>query len=156
LLGDQEAVSRDAQRGVMMKAAPAAALVVVEPGFLFEFLIIALDASAHFGDIDEIAEFGFRRKSQYLVGAVSPGGHSINSVSSGRPAAALIGAVRTRTRAKRDVSFSAEPSRQMMESFGRPNATVFTLTRFCGSAMAHTLRSAEWLRIPAIADRCSD
>src|ERR1700674_4043164 len=83
-----------------------------------------------------------RFESQYLVGAASPGGHSINSVSSGRPAAALIGAVRTRTRAKRDVSFSAEPSRQMMERqvcFGRPNATVFTLTRFCGSAMAHTL-----------------
>ena len=61
-MGDQEALSRDAQCGVMMKAAPAAALVVVEPDFLFELLIIALDAPAHFSDIDEVAKFGFRRK----------------------------------------------------------------------------------------------
>src|SRR5262245_19832820 len=133
----------------MMKAAPAPALVVVEPDFLFEFLIIALDAPAHFGDIDESRNLVFagRFESQYLVGAASPGGHSINSVSSGRPAAPssrapLLGAVRTRTRAKRDVSFSAEPSRQVMvrqAGFGKRSATVFTLTRSCGSATAHTL-----------------
>src|ERR1700751_1531293 len=91
--------------------------------------------------------FAGRFESQYLVGAASPGGHSINSVSSGRPAAPssrapLLGAVRTRTRAKRDVSFSAEPSRQVIvrqACFGKRSASVFTLTRCCGSATAHTL-----------------
>src|SRR5208283_3878995 len=53
-------------------------------------------------------------ESQYLVGAASPRGHSISNVSSGRAAAALIGAVRTRTRAKRERSGSAEPSRHVM------------------------------------------
>jgi hypothetical protein len=48
-------------------------------------------------------------ESQYLVGAASPCGHSISNVSSGRSAAALIGAVRTRARAKRERSGSAEP-----------------------------------------------
>ena len=38
--------------------------------------------------------------NQYLVGASSPSGHSISSVSSGRSAARLIGAVRTWTRGK--------------------------------------------------------
>src|SRR5215467_5340733 len=80
--------------------------------------------------------FAGRFESQYLVGTASPGGHSINSVSSGRPAAPssrvpLLGAVRTRTRAKRDVSFSAEPSRQVMvrqACFGKRSTSVFTLT----------------------------
>jgi hypothetical protein len=47
----------------------------------------------------------------------------------------LLGAVRTRTRAKRDVSFSAEPSRQVtvgQEYFRKRSASIFTLTRSCG------------------------
>jgi hypothetical protein len=46
--------------------------------------------------------------------AASPCGHSISNVSSGRAAAPLIGAVRTCTRAKRERSGSAEPSRHVM------------------------------------------
>ena len=49
--------------------------------------------------------------SQYFVGSRSPSGHSIKSVSSPRFAAPLIGAVRTRTRAKRERSLSFVPSR---------------------------------------------
>src|SRR5215471_4449648 len=41
-------------------------------------------------------------ESQYLVGAVSPSGHSISNVSCGRAAAPVLGAVRTCTRAKRE------------------------------------------------------
>ena len=37
--GDQEAVSGDAQSGVVMEAAPAASFVVIQPELLFEFLI---------------------------------------------------------------------------------------------------------------------
>ena len=58
-------------------------------------------------------------ESQYLVGAASPCGHSISNVSAGRAAAPLIGAVRTRTRAKRERSGSAGPSRHVMVRFMR-------------------------------------
>src|SRR3954467_14857575 len=42
--GDQEAIGCDAKRGVMVEAAPAAALEVPEPEFLLELLIVAFDA----------------------------------------------------------------------------------------------------------------
>src|SRR5260370_22254064 len=40
----------------MVEAAPAAALIVPEADFLLQVLIIALDAPAHLGEIDEAAE----------------------------------------------------------------------------------------------------
>jgi hypothetical protein len=49
-LGDQKAVGCDAQAGVMMEAAPVAALVVAEAEFLLEFLIVPLDPPACLGD----------------------------------------------------------------------------------------------------------
>jgi len=76
------------------------------------------------------------------VGTASPVGHSISSVSSVRPAAPLLGAMRTRTRAKRERSGAPEPSRHVMVRqawFGRPSASALTLTRSCGSAAARTL-----------------
>src|SRR3954463_3394597 len=51
--GDQEARSRDAQRGVMMEAAPAASLIVSKAEFLFQLLIIAFDPPAQLGQIDQ-------------------------------------------------------------------------------------------------------
>src|SRR3954466_5760163 len=45
-LGDQEGRGRDAQRGVMMEAAPAAPLVVSKAQFLFQLLVIAFDPPA--------------------------------------------------------------------------------------------------------------
>jgi hypothetical protein len=42
-LGDQKAVGCDAQAGVMMKAAPVAALEVAEAKLLLELLIVPLD-----------------------------------------------------------------------------------------------------------------
>src|SRR3989442_313555 len=55
-LGDQESVGRDAQRGVMVEATPSASFIVPEPDLLLEFLIVALDPPAQFGDVDQIAE----------------------------------------------------------------------------------------------------
>ena len=52
-LGSQEAVGGDAQRGVMMEATPAAPFIVAEPDLLLEFLIVALDAPAQLGEIDQ-------------------------------------------------------------------------------------------------------
>lgn len=55
-LGDQKPVGRDAQCRVMMEAAPAAPLVMAEPEFLLQFLVIPLDAPAQLGEIDETLE----------------------------------------------------------------------------------------------------
>src|ERR1700730_6046824 len=51
--------------------------------------------------------------SQYLVGAASPGGHSISNHSGdSNSGKSWLCATRTRTRAKRDDNHSAEPSRR--------------------------------------------
>jgi hypothetical protein len=42
-LEDQEAVSRDAHRGVVVEAAPSAAFEMFEPDLLLEFLIVTFD-----------------------------------------------------------------------------------------------------------------
>ena len=57
-LADQESVGCDAQRGVMVKASPSTALKMAEPDFLLEVLIIALDAPAQLGQIDQTMERG--------------------------------------------------------------------------------------------------
>ena len=43
-------------RGVMMEATPAAPFKVSESHLLLEFLIVALDAPAQFGGVDQIDE----------------------------------------------------------------------------------------------------
>jgi transposase InsO family protein len=55
-LGNEEGVSRDAQCGMVMEPAPAASLVVPEPDFLREFLVVALDPPAPFGEVNETVE----------------------------------------------------------------------------------------------------
>ena len=47
--GDQEAVGRNAECGMMMEAAPGTALEVVESQLLLEFLEVALNAPAQLG-----------------------------------------------------------------------------------------------------------
>ena len=42
----------DAKRGVMVEAAPAAALEVPEPEFLLELLVVAFDAPPELGEFD--------------------------------------------------------------------------------------------------------
>src|SRR5512134_4173497 len=68
-LGDEEAIGRDAERGVVVKAPPAAALVVAEPEFLLEFLIVTLDPPAPLGRGDEILErrVGGQRREPILA-----------------------------------------------------------------------------------------
>jgi hypothetical protein len=45
-LANEEAISGDAQGGMVMKAAPAAAFVVIQTKLLFQFLVIALNSPA--------------------------------------------------------------------------------------------------------------
>ena len=47
--GDQEAVGRDAQAGMVVEAAPSPALVLPQAKFLLEILIIPFDAPAQLG-----------------------------------------------------------------------------------------------------------
>jgi hypothetical protein len=55
-LGDQEAVGGDAHRGVVVEAAPTSPFEVAEPHLLLEILVVALDAPAHHGDVDQAVE----------------------------------------------------------------------------------------------------
>src|SRR5436190_24286653 len=61
-LGDQESIGCDAQRGVVMEAAPAAPFKMPEPDLLLEFLIVALDAPAQLGHVHQRAESKILRK----------------------------------------------------------------------------------------------
>ena len=53
--GDKESIGRDAERRVMVKATPPASFIMAEPEFLLEILIVALDAPAQLGLIDQNA-----------------------------------------------------------------------------------------------------
>src|SRR3954470_22198735 len=53
-LRHEEAIGRKAQGGVMMKAAPTASFIMIEPEFLLEVLIIPLDPPAQFGRVNQI------------------------------------------------------------------------------------------------------
>src|SRR6266581_9333022 len=57
-LREEEGVGGDAQCGVVVKAAPTAALEVAEAKLLFEFLVIALDAPAQLGDAHQLLQRG--------------------------------------------------------------------------------------------------
>src|SRR5450631_2263434 len=51
----------------MMKAAPAASLIVSEPDLLLELLIVALNAPAQFSEIDQLAEADLLRQGREPV-----------------------------------------------------------------------------------------
>src|SRR5258705_12713065 len=65
---DEKAVSRHAQRRVMVKAAPAASLEMPQAEFLLELLIIALNAPAQFCNSHEFLD---RRVSRQRAEEVS-------------------------------------------------------------------------------------
>src|SRR5262245_46446435 len=59
----QERIGGDAERGVMMKPPPAAALEVIEAQFILQFLIVAFDPPAPHGQLDELRA-GRRRRQR--------------------------------------------------------------------------------------------
>jgi hypothetical protein len=53
----------------MVEAAPPSSFIVAEPDLLLEVLIVALDAPAQLGDIDQSAEQdGFRQRREPVLG----------------------------------------------------------------------------------------
>src|SRR5437899_1941707 len=94
--------------------------------------------------------------SQYLVGSASPSGHSISN-HSGRSFSgiSLLCPTLTRTRAKREDSQSAEPSRHLtvrQACFGRPRATSLAEIR-SGSSRRPVLFSGLPFRLGPAPDR---
>src|SRR3954453_461574 len=65
--GDPEAIGCDAKRGVMVEAAPAAALEVPEPQFLLELLVVAFDAPPELGKFDQALEADVLRQRREPV-----------------------------------------------------------------------------------------
>jgi hypothetical protein len=55
-LGNQKPIGGDAQRGVVMEAAPSPAFEMSKSDLLPELLIIALDAPAQLGEVNQISE----------------------------------------------------------------------------------------------------
>src|SRR5688500_15940616 len=66
-LANEEAIGRNAQGGVMMKAAPAASFIMIEPKFLLEILVIPLNSPAQFGPVNQIDQGGRRRQGREPV-----------------------------------------------------------------------------------------
>jgi len=63
-LRDQKSVGRDAQRGMVMEAAPASSFEMFEPDLLLELLIIALDTPTPFGEVHQFAESDVSRQGR--------------------------------------------------------------------------------------------
>ena len=57
-LGHRECVGRDAQRGVVVKPAPAPSLIVAQPEVRLQILVIALYAPAHLGNEHHLLQGG--------------------------------------------------------------------------------------------------
>src|SRR3954471_16296647 len=66
-LRHEEAIGRNAQGGVMMKAAPAASFIMIEPQFLLEVLVIPLNPPAQFGPVNQIDQGDGRRQGREPV-----------------------------------------------------------------------------------------
>src|SRR5690606_6476842 len=66
-MSQEESVSRYAQRRVVMKATPAASLVVIEPELLFELLVITLDAPTHLGGVRQVLHCRGRRQCRQPI-----------------------------------------------------------------------------------------
>src|SRR5689334_4930184 len=64
-----DAVGCDAEAGMMVEAAPVAALVVVQSDLLFQLLVVALDQPARLGGADQLRQLGRRPQ----VGEPAPG-----------------------------------------------------------------------------------
>lgn len=71
-LGDQESVGGNAQRGVVVEAAPSSPLEMPKPDLLLELLIVALDPPAQLGEVDQTAECGaFGKGREPVFGRLS-------------------------------------------------------------------------------------
>ena len=66
-LSDQEPVSRDAQRGVMVESAPVATFKVSKAQLLFQLLVIPFDNPALFGHLNQSLERGISRQCRNPV-----------------------------------------------------------------------------------------
>src|SRR3979490_3251686 len=95
-------------------------------------------------------------ESQYLVGAASPSGHSISNVScDSNSGINRLCPTLTRTRAKREDSQSAEPSRHLtvrQARFGKPRITSSAEIR-SGSSRRPVLFSGLPFRLGPVPDR---
>src|SRR5450631_1052484 len=61
---DQESVSGDAERGVVMESSPTSPFEMGKAEFAFQLLVVTFDAPAQFGGIDEDFERGVFRQSR--------------------------------------------------------------------------------------------
>src|SRR5262249_8937069 len=66
-LGHQEPISRNAERGMVVKPPPVASFKVAQPQLLFQLLVIPFDNPRVFGNFDQSLELGSNRQRRYPV-----------------------------------------------------------------------------------------
>src|SRR5580700_1049109 len=118
----------------MVEATPSPPFKMPEPDLLLEFLIIALDAPAQLGGINQIMEQDVFRQCRepifgWLILVLRP--LDQQPLFHWLPGRSCLDATLTRTRANRDDSHSFVPSRHLMvrHAFvGSPSATSLTET----------------------------
>src|SRR5215467_815626 len=67
--GHQEPIGRNAEGGMMVKAAPTPSFIVAQSEFLFQLLVVPLDDPAMLGQAHQIGKFSFGRESGQPVSA---------------------------------------------------------------------------------------
>src|SRR3954471_7613480 len=100
----QEAVGGDAQRDVMVEAAPAAALEVAQADLLLQLAIPTLDPPAVLGGADQLGQRGAGGPGQQpLAGRIARAGRPLDQqhLLFGRAVRGASAATRTRNLAKR-------------------------------------------------------
>ena len=121
-----------------MEAAPAAPFIVSQAQFLFELLVIALDAPAQFRQIDQALKGHIRRDGgQPVLGGLGltlgPFDQQPFLIPRRGPPLVVMGGPYP-NRAKREVSAPALASRQEIVcqlAGGKPSASALTLTGWC-------------------------
>ena len=118
-----------------MEAAPAAALVMPEPEFLLEFLVVALDPPAQFRRIDQALEGDVLRQGREpVLGWLASPRRPLDQqpfLRTRRPQEGVAMGRAHAVRAKREVSPSFVPSRHgtsVQASGGRRSASALTET----------------------------
>src|SRR3954452_12112823 len=119
----------------MVEAAPAASLVVSKTQFLFQLLVVAFDPPAQLGQIDQAIEGHVQRDGgQPILGgfgiALGPFDQQPFLTPRLGPPIIMMRCPHP-TRAKREVSAPALPSRQEIvcqQAWGRSSASALTLT----------------------------
>src|SRR5712691_4578270 len=116
---------------MMMKAAPAPALEMIEPELVLELLIVALDAPTQLGEADEVGDGrGLRQGREPIFLGLGFAPRPLDQQPLGPPG------LRTRSRAKRERIAPRVPSRHVTVRHAVVGRAPASCLRLCGVCLA--------------------